>query len=207
MNYKKVMLIGQFFIYALINPTLILILISLWFLNTSFLYSIFGFSFKSETVIYYIRLMAENLSLVSIYICIMIPVFLSVILLNYLIFNLKKYDKKHEKSSFRDFLKIYFQSQEIYWQWFLFVILPILVLFGIFMLMITAIFGANIFAVIYECFISSPVLEFFDFICRRFSIIFLTLNITYLIFGCSLIIRSHLLYVKLARGEKVNNSY
>ncbi len=171
MNYKKVMLIGQFFIYALINPVSILSLIAGRFIEFPSYFTNF-FELLWQPAVLYVW---------------MVLIYAIVILLNYLIFKLKIYVTHKKRVSCNHFLTLYFRSQEIYWWWAFIMIFPAIVV-GFFAYIMGG--GTAIVLVLFMYPFHMPIFK-----------------IAYLIFGCSLMILSHRTYVKLARGEKVKNSY
>lgn len=181
--------IKQFFWCALINPTSIMLILVLGFYYTDLIESFFKFVFsiKGSKIAQFFMWSGG-----SIYIYIMIPVYTAVILLNYFLFTLKRYKKNFKHRSFKSFLKIYFQSQEVYMWWFVFAIFPCLVI------MIAKIVPMIFISANVGSFALSLIVSFFKI---------KAVKIAYLIFGFSLMILSHRSFKKLARGEKIKNSY
>lgn len=169
--------IGEFFAGALINPVSILILI-----GSSFFFSPFYFTQVFDKLIG----KGAILQFVGIYIW-MIIIYAMVILLNYFILNPKKYVPHNKKIPFNDFLNLYFQSQQVYWVWGGIMVFPAVVT-GLTVYMVGG--GAAIFLVLFMYPFHNPIFK-----------------IIYLIFGFSLMIWSHRNYKKLARGEKIKNTY
>ncbi len=177
-NPKKISLTFQFLGYTFLNPVSVLILI------------VGGFFVSPGTFIQLLDNFFPKFGIawiIEAYIW-MAVIFSVTIFLNYFLFPIKKYNEKIQKLPIKDFLKIYFKSQEVYWVWSVFMVIP-------------AIAIASVISIMGDSSISI-VLIFFVY---PFHPIYF--KIAYLIFGCSLMILSHRTYVKLARGEKVKNSY
>lgn len=167
---KCAKLIGQFFVGALINPTPIMVI---------FILSIFDINVVEPLKITQFFLWSGG----GVYLSVMVPVYAGVVFLNYVLFPLKRYNKNHADTSFNIFIKIYFQSQQNYWWWFLFAVAPFLM----YTMFIRLLFIASPDAI----FLLFPILDAF----KIFSV-----KVAYLIFGAAMMILSHRTYIKLAKG-------
>ncbi len=177
-------LVRQFFWYAFLNPVSILMIIGTSFLKYPSFLANFFFDLSNQI---------RDFRPTTLYVWIVI-VYAFVVLLNYFMFSPKKYKAQGQKLSFKDYLTIYFKSQKVYWIWGAFMVFPIMIV--------------ELFTYITEIYIViepdklEEVKAFVRSCLYPYSLLF---KASYLIFGCILMILSHRTYVKLAKGEKVNN--